>query len=684
MSANKKQKFISKGILKSSILGAVVKLNPLHMRKNPVMFVVEAGFLIVLLLCFFPDVFGDGENSLQAYNVIVSSILLATLLFANFAEAVAEGRGKAQAQSLKKTQKDMQARILGENGTEKAVSASMLKKGDLVLVKAGELIPNDGEVVEGIASVDESAITGESAPVLKESGGDFSSVTGGTMVVSDWLKIEITSSPGESFLDRMIALVEGASRQKTPNEIALSTLLVSLTIIFLIVVVSLHPMAAYSGVHLPVSTLVALGVCLIPTTIGGLLSAIGIAGMDRVARFNVIALSGKAVEACGDVDTMVLDKTGTITYGNRMAAEFIPLSGVDVQELIRCAVICSLKDDTPEGRSIVGLGEKLNEKPSNTPPEMEFTPFSAQTRMSGVNFPDGTKIRKGACDAIQRYAQDLGGNIPKDMEAHVNEVAERGGTPLAVCEGNRILGIIYLKDTIKAGLVERFARLRAIGIKTIMCTGDNPLTAATIAQEAGVDGFIAECKPEDKIMVIKAEQAKGKIVAMTGDGTNDAPALAQADVGIAMNNGTQAAKEAANMVDLDSDPTKMLDVVEIGKQLLITRGSLTTFSIANDIAKYFAIIPAMFMAAIPQMQALNIMGLSTPFSAVLSALVFNAVIIPCLIPLAMRGVPYKPMRAEKMLSRNMLVYGLGGLLVPFAGIKLIDLATAPLLAGLGM
>ena len=684
MSANKKQKFISKGILKSSILGAVVKLNPLHMRKNPVMFVVEAGFLIVLLLCFFPDVFGDGENSLQAYNVIVSSILLATLLFANFAEAVAEGRGKAQAQSLKKTQKDMQARILGENGTEKAVSASMLKKGDLVLVKAGELIPNDGEVVEGIASVDESAITGESAPVLKESGGDFSSVTGGTMVVSDWLKIEITSSPGESFLDRMIALVEGASRQKTPNEIALSTLLVSLTIIFLIVVVSLHPMAAYSGVHLPVSTLVALGVCLIPTTIGGLLSAIGIAGMDRVARFNVIALSGKAVEVCGDVDTMVLDKTGTITYGNRMAAELIPLSGVDVQELIRCAVICSLKDDTPEGRSIVGLGEKLNEKPSNTPPEMEFTPFSAQTRMSGVNFPDGTKIRKGACDAIQRYAQDLGGNIPKDMEAHVNEVAERGGTPLAVCEGNRILGIIYLKDTIKAGLVERFARLRAIGIKTIMCTGDNPLTAATIAQEAGVDGFIAECKPEDKIMVIKAEQAKGKIVAMTGDGTNDAPALAQADVGIAMNNGTQAAKEAANMVDLDSDPTKMLDVVEIGKQLLITRGSLTTFSIANDIAKYFAIIPAMFMAAIPQMQALNIMGLSTPFSAVLSALVFNAVIIPCLIPLAMRGVPYKPMRAEKMLSRNMLVYGLGGLLVPFAGIKLIDLATAPLLAGLGM
>ena len=684
MSANKKQKFISKGILKSSILGAVVKLNPLHMRKNPVMFVVEAGFLIVLLLCFFPNVFGDGENGLQAYNVIVSSILLATLLFANFAEAVAEGRGKAQAQSLKKTQKDMQARILGENGTEKAVSASMLKKGDLVLVKAGELIPNDGEVVEGIASVDESAITGESAPVLKESGGDFSSVTGGTMVVSDWLKIEITSSPGESFLDRMIALVEGASRQKTPNEIALSTLLVSLTIIFLIVVVSLHPMAAYSGVHLPVSTLVALGVCLIPTTIGGLLSAIGIAGMDRVARFNVIALSGKAVEVCGDVDTMVLDKTGTITYGNRMAAEFIPLSGVDVQELIRCAVICSLKDDTPEGRSIVGLGEKLNEKPSNTPPEMEFMPFSAQTRMSGVNFPDGTKIRKGACDAIQRYAQDLGGNIPKDMEAHVNEVAERGGTPLAVCEGNRILGIIYLKDTIKAGLVERFARLRAIGIKTIMCTGDNPLTAATIAQEAGVDGFIAECKPEDKIMVIKAEQAKGKIVAMTGDGTNDAPALAQADVGIAMNNGTQAAKEAANMVDLDSDPTKMLDVVEIGKQLLITRGSLTTFSMANDIAKYFAIIPAMFMAAIPQMQALNIMGLSTPFSAVLSALVFNAVIIPCLIPLAMRGVAYKPMRAEKMLSRNMLVYGLGGLLVPFAGIKLIDLLMAPLLAGLGM
>lgn len=684
MHTTKKQKFITGSILKSSVRGAVVKLNPLHMLKNPVMFVVEAGFLITLLLCFFPNVFGKGENGLQAYNILVAGILLATLLFANFAEAVAEGRGKAQAQSLKKTQKDMQARILGEDGTESNVNASMLKKGDIVLVKAGELIPNDGEVIEGVASVDESAITGESAPVLKESGGDFSSVTGGTMVASDWLKIEITSNPGESFLDRMISLVEGASRKKTPNEIALSTLLVSLTIIFLIVVVSLHPMGAYSGVHLPVPTLVALGVCLIPTTIGGLLSAIGIAGMDRVARFNVIALSGKAVEACGDVDTMVLDKTGTITYGNRMAAEFIPLSGVDAQELIRCAVISSLKDDTPEGRSIVELGKKLSEKHLDMPPETEFMPFSAQTRMSGVDFPDGTKVRKGACDAIQKYAQKLGGYIPEDMEAHVNEVAELGGTPLAVCEGDRILGIIYLKDTIKAGLVERFARLRAIGIKTIMCTGDNPLTAATIAQEAGVDGFIAECKPEDKIMVIKAEQAQGKIVAMTGDGTNDAPALAQADVGIAMNNGTQAAKEAANMVDLDSDPTKMLDVVEIGKQLLITRGSLTTFSMANDIAKYFAIIPAMFMAAIPQMQALNIMGLSTPFSAVLSALVFNAVIIPCLIPLAMRGVAYKPMRAEKMLSRNMLVYGLGGLLVPFVGIKLIDLLMAPLLAGLGM
>ncbi len=684
MSKEKKTKFITGDIFQSSILGAFVKLNPLYMMKNPVMFVVEIGFAVTLLLCFLPNLFGEEGNNLRLYNVIVSVILLITVLFANFAEAVAEGRGKAQAKSLKKTQKDMQARVLGSDDKETVISASELKKDDVVLVKAGELIPNDGEVIEGVASVDESAITGESAPVLKESGGDFASVTGGTTVASDWLKIRITSNPGESFLDKMISLVEGATRKKTPNEIALNTLLVSLTIIFLIVIVSLYPIAVYSGVRLQISTLIALTVCLIPTTIGGLLSAIGIAGMDRVTRFNVIAMSGKAVEVCGDVDTMILDKTGTITYGNRMAAKFIPVGNSKEQELMHYSVICSLKDDTPEGKSVVALVERLSGKHQEAIPGMEFMEFTAQTRMSGVNLPDGTRIRKGAFDAIQTYAQELGGSIPKDLEGRVNEVAKLGGTPLVVCTGNRILGVIYLKDTIKEGLVERFARLRSIGIKTIMCTGDNPLTAATIAQEAGVDSFIAECKPEDKIEAIKAEQAEGKIVAMTGDGTNDAPALAQANVGIAMNSGTTAAKEAANMVDLDSDPTKILDVVEIGKQLLITRGSLTTFSIANDIAKYFAIIPAMFMVVIPQMRMLNIMALSTPYSAILSALIFNAIIIPLLIPLAMKGVKYRPMRAEKMLSRNMLIYGLGGIIAPFAGIKLIDIVITPVLAALGL
>lgn len=683
MSKENKSKFLTKDILKSSILGAFTKLNPIYMMRNPVMFVVEVGFAVTLLLCFFPNLFGDEGTNLRLYNTIVSAILLVTVLFANFAEAVAEGRGKAQAQSLKKTQKDMQARVI--NGDiETVISASSLKKGDIVLVRAGELIPNDGEVMEGVASVDESAITGESAPVLKESGGDFASVTGGTTVVSDWLKIQITSNPGESFLDRMISLVEGASRKKTPNEIALNTLLVSLTIIFLIVIVSLYPIAVYSGVRLQISTLVALTVCLIPTTIGGLLSAIGIAGMDRVTRFNVIAMSGKAVEACGDVDTMILDKTGTITYGNRMAAKFIPVGNTSEQELIRYAVISSLKDDTPEGKSIITLGERITGKGQDLIKGMEIIDFTAQTKMSGVNLLDGTRIRKGASEAIQKYVQDIGGTIPNNLVMEVNEVAKLGGTPLVVCVEQRILGVIYLKDTIKEGLVDRFARLREIGIKTIMCTGDNPLTAATIAQEAGVDSFIAECKPEDKIEAIKAEQAKGKIVAMTGDGTNDAPALARANVGIAMNSGTTAAKEAANMVDLDSDPTKILDVVEIGKQLLITRGSLTTFSIANDVAKYFAIIPAMFMAVIPQMQILNIMKLSTSYSAILSALIFNAIIIPILIPLAMKGVKYKPMGAEKMLSHNMMIYGIGGIIAPFAGIKLIDLLISPALSVFGL
>lgn len=543
----------------------------------------------------------------------------------------------------------------------------------------GDTIPNDGEVIDGIASVDESAITGESAPVMKESGGDFASVTGGTTVVSDWLKIKITATPGESFLDKMINLVEGASRQKTPNEIALNTILVSLTLIFVIVIVSLYPMASYLGVKIQISTLIALLVCLIPTTIGGLLSAIGIAGMDRVTRFNVIAMSGKAVEACGDVDTMILDKTGTITFGNRLASEFMPVGKSEIMDLINYSVMCSLKDDTPEGKSIVELGNKLGATINFKDYEyLDFIEFTAQTRMSGVDLKDGSMVRKGAYDSIKNRVKEMGGIIPEELEDTVNKVAKLGGTPLVVCVNDKIYGVIYLKDTVKPGLVEKFARLREIGIKTIMCTGDNPLTAATIAKEAGVDGFIAECKPEDKIEAIKKEQEEGKLVAMTGDGTNDAPALAQADVGLAMNSGTTAAKEAANMVDLDSDPTKILQVVEIGKQLLITRGALTTFSIANDVAKYFAIIPAVFTVAIPKMQIMNIMKLSTPYSAILSALIFNAIIIPLLIPIAMKGVKYRPMKSETMLLRNMFVFGLGGVLVPFVGIKLIDITITPL------
>ena len=683
MSKKQNTKFITPDILKGAVKGAFIKLNPRYMMKNPVMFVVEIGFFITLLLSFVPGLFGDANaEQLRIYDIIVCAILFVTVLFANFAEAVAEGRGKAQAASLKKTQKDTQAHLLHEDGTQTIVSSSELKKGDVVLVSAGEIIPNDGEVIEGIASVDESAITGESAPVVRESGGDFCSVTGGTTVVSDWLKIRITSEPGNSFLDRMIALVEGASRKKTPNEIALNTLLVSLTIIFLIVVVTMYPFAVYNNVQIPISTLIALLVCLIPTTIGGLLSAIGIAGMDRVTRFNVIAMSGKAVEACGDVDTMILDKTGTITYGNRLAADFYPVGGASKEELIRCAVLTSLRDGTPEGKSTVELGRKLGCQVEDDP-KSSFIEFSAQTRMSGVDLPDGTIIRKGAADAIEKYVTAHGGKIPAELRKRVDEVSSLGGTPLTVCEGSRILGVIYLKDTVKPGMVERFERLRAIGIKTIMCTGDNPLTAATIAKEAGVDGFIAECKPEDKITVIKQEQAEGKIVAMTGDGTNDAPALAQANVGLAMNSGTTAAKEAANMVDLDSDPTKILEVVEIGKQLLITRGSLTTFSIANDIAKYFAIIPAMFMLAIPEMGVLNIMGLASPTSAILSALIFNAIIIPCLIPLAMKGVKYRPMSSSKMLVRNLMIYGVGGIITPFVGIKIIDLIISPLLEMIG-
>ena len=687
--SEKNKKFMDKQLLQQAVFGAFVKLNPAYMMKNPVMFVVEVGFMITLLLSVMPNLFGHVAGEGRLYNIIVTLILLLTLLFANFAESVAEGRGKAQAESLKKTQEDMKARLIATADNtpqviEKMIDASDLAKGDIVLVKSGEIIPRDGEVIDGIASVDESAITGESAPVVKESGGDFASVTGGTRVASDWLKIRITANSGESFLDKMISLVEGASRKKTPNEIALNTLLVSLTIIFMIVIVTLYPIALFVHVPLTVSTLIALTVCLIPTTIGGLLSAIGIAGMDRVTRFNVIAMSGKAVEASGDVDTMILDKTGTITYGNRMAFKFLPVAGIAPETLIESAVLTSLQDDTPEGKSIVKLAQSQTGLPFTHNSEMTFIAFSAQTRMSGVDISGGARVRKGAIDAIVNYVERLGGDIPKTLKAITDSVSSAGGTPLVVANNQIILGVIYLKDTIKPGLVARFARLHEMGIKTIMCTGDNPLTAATIAQEAGVDSFIAECTPEDKIRAIKAEQAQGKVVAMTGDGTNDAPALAQADVGIAMNSGTSAAKEAANMVDLDSDPTKILDIVEIGKQLLITRGALTTFSIANDIAKYFAIIPAMFMVAIPEISIMNVMGLATPSSAILSALIFNAVIIPILIPLAMKGVRYKPQRSEKLLTHNMLVYGLGGVIAPFIGIKLIDLVIAPLLHLLGI
>lgn len=611
-------------------------------------------------------------------------ILFVTLLFANFAEAVAEGRGKAQADSMKKTRKDTQAKRFGGSKVT-IVNAGELKRGDIVLVETGDIIPNDGEIVEGLAMVDESAITGESAPVMKEAGGDFSSVTGGTKVVSDSLKIRITATPGESFLDKMISLVEGAKRQKTPNEIALTLVLVSLTMIFLIVVVTLYPLAVFTKVAIPVSTLIALLVCLIPTTIGGLLSAIGIAGMDRVTKFNVIAMSGKAVEACGDVNTMILDKTGTITFGNRMAAEFVPVGGESPENAARFAVIASLFDDTPEGRSVLELGKKQGiELDKKEYADAEAVEFTSSTRMSGINLKNGARIRKGAADAVTRFAQEAGGTAPADLDAKVERISRLGGTPLVVCVDERMIGVIYLKDTVKPGLVERFSRLRKIGIKTVMCTGDNPLTAATIAKEAGVDDFIAECKPEDKIGVIKREQALGKLVAMSGDGTNDAPALAQADVGLAMNSGTQSAKEAANMVDLDSDPTKLIEVVEIGKQLLITRGALTTFSIANDVAKYFAILPAIFTLAIPNMKLLNVMKLASPHSAIISALIFNALIIPLLIPIAMRGVRFKPMSADRMLLKNMTIYGLGGIIAPFIGIKIIDLVVGPLLRMMGL
>ena len=683
--SKKQVKSISKEILNKAFIESFKKFDPRILIKNPVIFVVEIGFFLTLILTINPSLFTENEADLRIFNGIISFILFVTVIFANFAESIAEGRGKAQADSLKKTRKETSANLLKEDGSLVVIDAGSLKKGDIVIVNTGELIPNDGTVIEGIASVDESAITGESAPVIKEAGGDFSSVTGGTRVVSDKIKVQISVSSGESFLDKMINLVEGAERKKTPNEIALNTVLVGLTLIFLVVIVTLFPMGLYAGVHLPLSTLMALLVCLIPTTIGGLLSAIGIAGMDRVNKFNVIAMSGKAVETCGDINTIILDKTGTITFGNRLADDFFPVAGIPKDEMIKYSAISSLKDLTPEGRSIVELSKKLGiilaEKDFD---KAEFIEFSAQTKTSGINLENGQKIRKGSGSSIKKFVHEQSGDIPKDLDNIIDRISRLGGTPLVLAVDNKIYGVIYLKDTVKPGLKERFDNIRKMGIKTIMCTGDNPLTAETIAKEAGIDEFVAECTPEEKIEVIKREQAQGKLVAMTGDGTNDAPALAQADVGIAMNSGTIAAKEAANMVDLDSNPTKILEVVEIGKQLLITRGALTTFSIANDVAKYFAIIPAMFIAAIPQMEKLNIMHLSSPMSAIISALIFNAVIIPLLVPIALKGVKYKPMNVQIMLLKNLGIYGVGGIIAPFIGIKFIDLIVTPFLSILGI
>jgi K+-transporting ATPase ATPase B chain len=654
-------------IVRRALVDSFLKLNPVKMMGNPVMFVVEVGSVLTTVLL----ISNIAQGAPIGFELQITLWLWFTVVFANLAEAMAEGRGKAQADNLRKTRTETTAHKLLPNGQTMTAPATQLRKDDVVLVSAGEFIPGDGEIIAGVASVDESAITGESAPVIREAGGDRSAVTGGTRVLSDQIKVRITSNPGETFLDRMIALVEGAERQKTPNEIALNILLAGLTIVFLLAVVTLQPFAIYSGSRQTIFVLVSLLVCLIPTTIGGLLSAIGIAGMDRLVQHNVLAMSGRAVEAAGDVNTLLLDKTGTITLGNRQATEFIPLPGVSEKELADAAQLSSLADETPEGRSIVVLAkEKYNLRGRDIASHhMRFIPFSAQTRMSGVNF-EGREIRKGAAEAIERYVGN--GVPPKELRETVERISKAGGTPLVVADRNRPLGVIHLKDIVKGGMKERFDQLRAMGIRTVMITGDNPLTAASIAREAGVDDFLAEAKPEDKMALIKREQADGKLVAMTGDGTNDAPALAQADVGVAMNTGTQAAKEAGNMVDLDSNPTKLIEVVEIGKQLLMTRGALTTFSIANDVAKYFAIIPAMFSAAFPVMNALNIMKLATPQSAILSAVIFNALIIIALIPLALKGVKYRPLSAASLLRRNLFIYGLGGVIIPFIGIKIID------------
>ena len=677
MKENRSASLFPKELVIESLKQSFVKLDPRTMFRNPIMFIVEVVTFVMLVVTVWSAAGGDTAQGSFGYNILVFIVLFLTLLFANFAEAIAEARGKAQADSLRKTREETPAKRVEAGGKITTVSSSQLKKGDIFICEAGDTIPSDGEIIEGLASIDESAITGESAPVIREAGGDKSSVTGGTKVLSDQIRVMVTTQPGESFLDKMIALVEGASRKKTPNEIALTILLAGFTLVFVVVCGTLKPLADYSGAQITIAAFISLFVCLIPTTIGGLLSAIGIAGMDRALRANVITKSGKAVETAGDIDTLLLDKTGTITIGNRKATQFYPVAGVDEHSFVQACLMASLSDETPEGKSIVELGRERGVRIRDLSTSgSRMIKFTAETKCSGVDLKDGTRIRKGAFDAIRQMCEEAGNKYPEEVAALVGKITGDGGTPLVVAQDDFIIGVIELQDIIKPGIQERFERLRKMGVKTVMVTGDNPLTAKYIAEKAGVDDFIAEAKPEDKMNYIKKEQEAGKLVAMMGDGTNDAPALAQANVGVAMNSGTQAAKEAGNMVDLDNDPTKLIEIVEIGKQLLMTRGTLTTFSIANDVAKYFAIVPALFMVAIPQLAALNIMHLHSPESAILSAVIFNAVIIPILIPLALRGVAYKPIGASALLRRNLLIYGVGGVIAPFIGIKLIDMVVS--------